>query len=240
MRRVPVLILTGSVLVLLVVACGVSVAVHGGGPFGIDQTVMSHVVAHRSSTWTSIVQVVTFFFSPGAVTLWTAIVALGLTIRDRSAYRALPLVAAVVVAGAVGELTKILVNRPRPPIAAQIGAPESTFSYPSGHVTGTAAFVVAVVVVVAATWPRAARSLAWAMATVVVLVAAATRLYLGVHWVSDVAAGMCLGTAVVLTVPAATAAATPTVLDRIPRLRAYLTPPTAEPRLPDLATSHHR
>src|SRR6185369_17372561 len=65
-------------------------------------------------------------------------------------------------------------------------------SFPSGHVTGTAALLGIIAVIVGTDRARARR--VWLTIGVVtgVLVVAATRLYLGVHWLTDVTAGAIL------------------------------------------------
>jgi undecaprenyl-diphosphatase len=87
---------------------------------------------------------------------------------------------------------KLLVDRARPvfhdPIAHARGA-----SFPSGHATGSAAFYLALAVILLSllTWPR--RGWLLVMAVVVPVVVAVTRVVLGVHYVSDVTAGLLIG-----------------------------------------------
>ncbi len=115
---------------------------------------------------------------------------------------------AVLVAGAlltafgVSSLTKVLVHRTRPPEAmALIGQPGS-FSMPSGHAFLTLVFAGLLVFfafrVISARRPGDARR--WLPLLIVALVTTAavvlvglSRVYLGVHWASDVLAGWCLG-----------------------------------------------
>jgi undecaprenyl-diphosphatase len=81
-------------------------------------------------------------------------------------------------------------------------------SYPSGHVTGTLALVGIVAVVIGRGRSPAIRAaLAVAVVAATALVAL-TRLYLGVHWLTDVAGGSLLGGAAVLAGSAALAALT--------------------------------
>jgi membrane-associated phospholipid phosphatase len=77
-------------------------------------------------------------------------------------------------------------------------------SFPSGHSADAAAAYGMLAVVVLAT-SHTRKAVAFAAALVVVpVVVAASRLYLGVHWFTDVVAGFALGWAVVAIVVAVT------------------------------------
>ncbi len=87
---------------------------------------------------------------------------------------------------------KELVHRPRPP-AAEWLSPAGGWAFPSGHTTqATVAWGILCVLACTGRSPRVRASLA-SMAALVVLVVAASRFYLGVHWLTDVLAGMSLG-----------------------------------------------
>ena len=109
-----------------------------------------------------------------------------------------PLVA-VVVAGMLDYIVKISVVRPRPDAALR-AVVDGGFSFPSAHAATTAALAVSVAVVASrAVGPRTPR---WLVPAVVVtaLLASVSRLVLGVHWVTDVLAGVVTGGVVALIV----------------------------------------
>lgn len=105
--------------------------------------------------------------------------------------------ALMAVAPAVSGLTdlgfKLGYARPRPPESGQL-VEVTGFSLPSGHtldatiILGTLALVL-----VTALRRRAARALVVAVTVVAVAVAGAARVYLGVHWATDVLTGWLLG-----------------------------------------------
>jgi undecaprenyl-diphosphatase len=109
-------------------------------------------------------------------------------------HRRLALYLATCVTGAyvLSSTSKVIVDRARPvfddPISHARGA-----SFPSGHATGSAAFYLALAVILLSllAWPR--RGWLLLMALVVPLVVAVTRVVLGVHYVSDVTAGLLIG-----------------------------------------------
>lgn len=98
---------------------------------------------------------------------------------------------AVTTAGLLVMLLKDLFDRARPPIADPsldpVGIVPASASFPSGH----AATAFAAAVAVALVYPRLGRPL-----LVLAGVIALSRIYLGVHYVLDVAAGALLGIAV--------------------------------------------
>ncbi len=92
----------------------------------------------------------------------------------------------------ISDWVKLLVSRPRPPVEhlqAVSGA-----SFPSGHATQASAFWFSLVLALRAAGAPP-RSPVWpsGLALLLVLAVAASRVYLGVHYPSDVVAGMLLG-----------------------------------------------
>jgi undecaprenyl-diphosphatase len=90
------------------------------------------------------------------------------------------------------DLTKTLTARPRPSVEHLQAVTGSSF--PSGHATQASAFWLSLVLVLHATRVTPfARRTAGAVATALVLGVAWSRVYLGVHYPSDVLAGVILG-----------------------------------------------
>jgi undecaprenyl-diphosphatase len=94
-----------------------------------------------------------------------------------------------------------MVSRSRPPqLTAVLG--EHSFSFPSGHTTGTT------VVWLLSAWMvgrwvigrGAGRVVVWVAALLMIIAVGATRVYLGVHFPSDVLAGWALGSAWAVTI----------------------------------------
>ncbi len=102
---------------------------------------------------------------------------------------ALRLAVAVGGAAACSALLKTLFARPRPEVIPALTTPE-TFSFPSGHTTIALAFYGSLAIML---WRHDYRTVPVALVLLVVVVAL-SRVYLGVHYPSDVAGSVFLGT----------------------------------------------
>lgn len=108
------------------------------------------------------------------------------------------LLATILVELVVAPSAKYLLSRPRPywknPITLTGG-----LGYPSGHSAAAAMFVTTMTLLLLTTVsPRPARSLSIGAAIVVGVLVPASRIFLGVHYLTDVVAGLLLGAAISL------------------------------------------
>jgi membrane-associated phospholipid phosphatase len=93
-----------------------------------------------------------------------------------------------------------LVGRPRPPVRHLENSPIGS-SFPSGHTAAAAAYGAIVVVIFWHTRKRVVRVAAVAVTVAVCVIVAVCRMYMGMHYLSDVLAGLALGaTCVAVTV----------------------------------------
>jgi undecaprenyl-diphosphatase len=101
----------------------------------------------------------------------------------------------IIVGGLLGLALKIIVSRARPSLPDPVAlAPGEAF--PSGHALHVTLGTGVLVLLVLPRLPAWGRLLTWAIAWFLVVSVAYTRVALGVHWVSDVVAGVMLGVAV--------------------------------------------
>jgi membrane-associated phospholipid phosphatase len=111
----------------------------------------------------------------------------------RSLAVGLGMLGAVVIAN----VDKLLVGRPRPPVHHLEKV--TSYSFPSGHSAQAAAFVTALLLTLLSTrCPRRVKDGVAAAGFLLALGVAASRVYLGVHYPSDVIFGLALGTACVI------------------------------------------
>ncbi len=124
--------------------------------------------------------------------LLTLVFVLGLIFHGKRR-EAMILAVTALCAQASIEILKILYDRPRP---AFMDIHAYTASFPSGHTTeSTAIFLTAATVIAALETRTDTKILAYAVAVFAMLGVGFSRVYLGMHWPSDVLGGWMLGTA---------------------------------------------
>jgi undecaprenyl-diphosphatase len=154
---------------------------------------MRDLAAERSQGLIELARLVTWLGS-----LWLLVplglVACFLLVRAGLVVEAVALAVALAGATLIADLTKLLTDRPRPPVVHLQHVGESSF--PSAHATQASAFWLSAVLVLRAARPRSGFVAVASVAAVFVVGAVAwSRVYLGVHYPSDVVAGVALGSA---------------------------------------------
>jgi membrane-associated phospholipid phosphatase len=184
----PALVVLGTFVLL----CSVAVLIGRlffATPLPAEVQFLSWVGSIRTPSLTTIEQGVTFLGS----TFWLLVLSL-LAIAWLLSRRRVGDALFVLVAGlgsvASTNLIKILVDKPRPGVLPHL-ATASTLSFPSGHACSAAAVYMALVLV--GTGGVLQRRVATIAAAVLAMAVAFSRLYLGVHYPSDVVAGLILG-----------------------------------------------
>jgi len=179
----------------LAVLAGAAVwaAFTGVGPARFDGAALDESLEERTPTLTALAIVITTLGSTVAMAILAVVVGAWCWWRGRRADAVLA-VGAMAGASLVFRLLKALLARDRPPVADHLVV-ETNESLPSGHATMS---IVVVGTIVVLAW--AGRSTLGRAAMVVVAAAwigavGATRVYLGVHWISDVLAGWAVGAA---------------------------------------------
>lgn len=105
---------------------------------------------------------------------------------------------AVVLAQVASEILKLLIARPRPMLVSHLDYVSSA-SFPSGHaLMSPVVYLTLAVVLAAGAESGGVRVLLVGSAVLLVAAVGITRVYLGVHWPTDVLAGWMLGSAIAL------------------------------------------
>ena len=178
--------LVSATCAALVTGLADSVGEHDGVS-RIDPRIASDVLRVRSPALTVLARVFTFAGSEVVVGAVAVLLLVGLVLR-RDLPRAAVLALAMGGSAFLTVVLKLVVARPRPGAVDRLGAVDSTFSFPSGHSLNSA---VLLAVVVWLLWPAVAgraRVVLVAGAAATSIAVAASRVYLGYHWTTDVAA----------------------------------------------------
>lgn len=180
----------GSAALLAFIALGALVSTHA--TTGIDDAVQGWVIAHQRPVVHSLFRWITILGGISAMRV-VAIAAGLLLLYASRRLAAVCVVATPFVANALFNLAKRSYARPRP---RGLGRPmDSSYSFPSGHATVSVAVCGTLVYVL---WREGLLrgSVALALAIGVPLLVGASRVYLDVHWATDVIGGWCLGAAI--------------------------------------------
>jgi undecaprenyl-diphosphatase len=162
------------------------------GPTDFDASVTNWFVDQRSDPWTTLMKAITWLGSTAVVIPLTLAVAAWLLWRRRW-WLAAFLAASVAGASLLSAIAKYVIDRDRPPESLRLQHPVGS-AFPSGHSTQAAATYLALAFVVfALTDRRAVRLVTSIAAALVVFAVGISRVYLGVHWATDVIAGWLLG-----------------------------------------------
>ena len=130
----------------------------------------------------------------GTVLALVVIAVAGLLLVQRLWLTAALVLVATMVGGALAGQAKYWVGRPRPELVDHL-VQVTGLSFPSGHATNSAIIYLTLAGLVAQVTPRrVVRRYVLLLALVLVGAIGASRVYLGVHWPSDVLAGWCAGT----------------------------------------------
>lgn len=120
-------------------------------------------------------------------------VCIALLLAARRQYRyAIGALSCVASATLLSTAIKLLVHRPRPATNFHAYLGETGYSFPSAHAALTFALTFFCAYLVALFWPRY-RWVAWTLAIVITLFVGFSRLYLGVHYLTDVLVGYVVG-----------------------------------------------
>jgi undecaprenyl-diphosphatase len=158
-----------------------------------DLAVTKWIRAHTTPLGDRIFTVVSLIGSPIVMAAVGTIGAILIIVRRKWLVLA-AWIAGFMGAGALSYVLKIVIQRPRP-VGASAFLHGETFSFPSGHALGSLVGYGMLAYVIGSNWIESRRGrLRLAIATAVLVIAiGVSRLYLGVHYFSDVVGGYAVG-----------------------------------------------
>jgi undecaprenyl-diphosphatase len=172
----------------------ISETVMAGKTQAFDEAVLKFLAAHRTKVLDSAMLEITALGTGTVVLMIVGVSALFLSLT-RHRYSALLLLVATGGGIALNLILKLFFDRPRPTVVVW-GTNAVSSSFPSGHAM-SATIVYSTVAYLAArlTKRRWARWVVMSLAAITVVLISTSRLYLGVHYPSDVLAGAVIGLA---------------------------------------------
>ncbi|WP_156426236.1 phosphatase PAP2 family protein [Nocardia jinanensis] len=181
-----------AVVLFAVFAATTGYVVAGDATAHIDRPLHDWVLGRRAEPLTTAATVITHI--GGSVVMWTLALLACAILLKRGAQADLLLVAGVGAASAMlVPAAKQLIGRARPPVAGHL-VEVSSPAFPSGHSVGSAAIVgVLATLFCMRTAHRVAGVIVAALAATFIVAVGLSRVYLGVHWPTDVFAGWTLG-----------------------------------------------
>lgn len=159
----------------------------------LDSSVLEWLHRHASPTGMAVCIAISRLGSPVAMTLLAIAGALLLATLEEWVLLG-GWIAAFGGASVLDRWLKFVVHRPRPPYATAI-IHHPTWSFPSGHAMGSLVGFGMLAYVLARFAGRTARArtVIWTGAALLIVLIGASRLYLGVHYLSDVVGGYAVG-----------------------------------------------
>lgn len=169
--------------------------VYGSAPavLAFDASVSQAIQSLRTPWLTAVMRVITVTGDTVAVTAMTiGLVALLWTRGHRR--RAKYVAAAGAVGAALSTIFKGVLGRARPPVDDALITLPASFSFPSGHAMASLCLGWAITyVTVRSRWSVRLKAAVIALAVGYAVSVAVSRVYLGVHWPSDILASWLLG-----------------------------------------------
>jgi undecaprenyl-diphosphatase len=194
--------------VLLVIAGGIAAAIAAGNAFlevaeqvqsrstalnDLDAALHQWAASRRAPGFTRLFGLATALGSPVILSIITVSLAMLLLTRGHWRWSLF-----LVLTGAIGGLLNLQLKayfaRSRPELAEALTS-ASGFAFPSGHAMGSTIVFGSFCYIALRTIGRWRwRGAVFALCSTVILLISASRVYLGVHWISDVGAGIAAGT----------------------------------------------
>lgn len=195
-REPTYLLILAATFAIMLATLTVGVRTHAGYITAIDQFGFVQALQLRAPWLTALVVPLTNFGNPAMVTALSALLVLVFAWRRQWTLTSFVLVNMMGI-NAVNYIVKNLVQRPRPFIAdAQVHnlVAAGGFSFPSGHSTGAVLLYGTVIVTASALFTHVwARRCARGISALLLVLIPLSRIYVQVHYPTDVLAGLCLG-----------------------------------------------
>lgn len=176
------------------------IAVVTGSAYGFDDPVREFIYSLRSDTLTVIMKIITYMGNWQIVTLLCIVL---LAIKKTRCTYGVPVAAGAIFVTVLNKVIKSIVARPRPDVSLHL-IEQGGMSFPSGHAI-TSMFVYGMLIYLLYVGLQNMQSRRDIVRIVLMIILAipmifvgVSRVYLGVHYPTDVLAGWCLAGVVIV------------------------------------------
>jgi undecaprenyl-diphosphatase len=158
----------------------------------LDNSILEFFYSIRLPALNSFMEFMTFFGNMEVVVLFSLCVVLYFWVRKREKFLFAFFSSSLVAASLIYSI-KHLFERQRPPVENALVYADG-FSFPSGHALMSVAFYgILTYFVIATSRSKIERITAMVFGIILIFLISISRIYLGVHWPSDVFSGLILG-----------------------------------------------
>ncbi|WEV45265.1 phosphatase PAP2 family protein [Streptococcaceae bacterium ESL0687] len=188
----------GSTLILIFIGLGYIIKFFPKMIANFDQPIQNFVFSHRSDSLTTFFETITKFGNSSRIIILVALFVIFFYFKKWYAEAVYLGGLLVVVSGIIAPLAKYLYQRPRPPFEDRL-ITESGYSFPSGHSTVSMLVFLTLILIflprIEKTWLKI---LLVTVLSLLIVTIGFSRIYLGVHYPSDVIGGFTLASAAVM------------------------------------------
>ena len=192
-------LLVGLVTVVAFAAGGAAIydaVAENDGISRLDQPALDAAIELRTPTNTQWATAFTHLGGPIGMTVIASLITFGMVWRWRSRTPLVLMLIATAGSLLMTNVGKVIVGRPRPPLSEAVPPYEYAFSFPSGHTLNSTVIAgVVAYLLLRRLHTRWARALTVVLAVVWAVVMGLSRVFLGHHWLTDVAFAWLLGSA---------------------------------------------
>lgn len=162
----------------------------------VDSFIHDMFMRLYSSSTTKIMKIFTFFGSTLFIIILSVLLFIFFLLRKKKSH-AITTVGLIITSTLINNIVKLIIRRPRPTLNVMVI--EKSFSYPSGHtMASTTIYGFLIYLIIKSNISMSNKILFTSLLSLLILLVASSRIYLGAHFFSDVFGGCLLSSVIIL------------------------------------------
>ena len=191
MSKKQMILMIGGLAGFLIIAC----VVVGGGELAFDTVIREWFYSLRNDVLTPILKVLTYMGNWQSITILCILL---LFFRKTRVRYGIPVSVGAITVTALNKVIKIIFKRPRPDVSLHL-IDQGGYSFTSGHsITSMVVFGMLIYLVRRYVKDRKKANLLTVLLAIPWIFIGLSRIYMGVHFPTDVLGGWCLGLAILM------------------------------------------